>query len=64
MSTNNLPAEWRLDIEDDDIAFEYDEQLNLVYNPRLSNLIDQFELDDQFVRKIVSVFIKDNEGKQ
>ena len=63
VSTNNLPAEWRLDIEDDDIALEYEDQLNLVYNPRPSNLIDRFEADGQFVRSVVSVFIKDNDRK-
>ena len=63
MSTNNLPAEWRLDIEDDDIALEYDDQLNLVYSPRPSNLIDLFEADGQFVRRVVPVFIEDNDSK-
>ena len=63
MSTNNLPAEWRLDIEDDDIAFEYDDQLKLVYNPRPSNLIERFEAGGQFVRRVVPVFIKDNDSK-
>ena len=62
MSTNNLPAEWRLDIEDDDIALEYDDQLNLVYSPRPSNLIDLFEADGQFVRNVVPVFIKDSDS--
>ena len=63
MSTNNLPAEWRLDIEDDDIALEYDDQLNLVYSPRPSNLIDLFEAGGQFVRRVVPVFIEDNDSK-
>ena len=63
MSTNNLPAEWRLDIEDDDIALEYDDQLNLVYNPRPSSVIDRFEADGQFVRSVVPVFIEDNDSK-
>ena len=63
MSTNNLPAEWRLDIEDDDIALEYDDQLNLMYTPRPSNVIDRFEADGQFVRSVVPVFIEDNDSK-
>ena len=63
VSTNNLPAEWRLDIEDDDIALEYEDQLNLVYNPLPSNLIDRFEAGGQFVRSVVSVFIKDDDRK-
>ena len=63
MSINNLPAEWRLDIVDDAIALEYDDQLNLVYSPRPSNVIDQFEADGQFVRSVVPVFIEDNDSK-
>ena len=63
MSTDSLPAEWRLDIEDDDIALEYDDQLSLVYYPRPSNLIDRFEADGQFVRRVVLVFIEDNDSK-
>ena len=63
VSTSNLPAEWRLDIKYDDIALEHDDQLNLVYNPRPSNLIDRFEADGQFVRRIVPVFIEDIDSK-
>jgi len=62
VSTSNLPAQWILDIEDDEIALEYDDQLNLVYNPRPSILIDRFESDGQFVRSVVQVFIKDNDS--
>lgn len=64
VSTNNLPAEWRLDIEDDDIALEYEDQLNLVYNPRPSSVIDRFEVAGQFVRSVVQVFIEDNDSKK
>jgi len=64
VSTNSLPAEWRLDIEDDDIALEYDDQLNLIYNPLPSNLIDRFEAGGQFVRRVVLVSIEDNDSKQ
>ena len=63
VSTNNIPAEWRLDIQDDDIALEYDDQLNLTYSPRPSNVIDRFEADGQFVRSTVAVYIEDNDGK-
>ena len=63
VSTNNLPAEFRLDIEDDDIALEFNDQLRLVYLPRPSNLIDRFERDGQFIRSSVSVFIEDNDSK-
>ena len=62
-STNNLPAEWRLDIQDDDITLEYDDQLNLTYSPRPLNVIDWFEADGQFVRSTVAVYIEDNDGK-
>ena len=63
VSTNNLPAEWRLDIEDDDVALEFTDQLNLVYRPRPSNLIDRFEAGGQFVRSNVPVYIADNDCK-
>ena len=51
------------DIEDDDIALEYDDQLDLVYFPRPSNLISRFEADNQFVRTNVPVHIQDNDSK-
>ena len=63
ISTNNLPAEWRLDVEDDDTALEYDDKLNLVYSPRPSNVIDRFEAENQFVRYNASVHIDDNDSK-
>lgn len=68
LSTNARPTEeqaleWRLDIEDDDLALEYAEQLNLVYSPRISDLIDRFEAGGQFIRHTVPVFIMDNDSK-
>ena len=63
MSTNELPAEWQLDIEDDDIALEHGDQFNLVYTPRPSNIVDLFEADGQFVRSVISVSIEDNDRK-
>ena len=63
ISTNNLPAEWQLDIEDNDIALEFEDQLNLVYYPRPFNIITRFEADKQFVRNITSVYIEDNDRK-
>ena len=61
--TNTLPAEWLLNIEDDDIALEYDDQLILVYSPHPSTMIDRFEESNQFVRYNTSVHIVDNESK-
>ena len=63
VSTNNLPTQWRLDIEDDDIALEYDDRLNLVYSPRPSWLISRFEANNQFVRIDAPVYIQDNDSK-
>ena len=63
MSTNILPTEWQLYIKDDYIALEYDEQLNLQYSPRPSNLISRFENENQFIRSTVSVTIEDNDSK-
>jgi len=62
-STNHLPAEWQLDIEDNDISLEFEDQLNLVYYPRPFNIITRFEADKQFVRNIASVYIEDNDRK-
>ena len=63
-STNHLPAEWRLDIEDNDIALEYDDQLNLVYYPRpFSNITTRFEAGKQFIRSKTCVYIEDNDRK-
>ena len=62
-STNTLPAEWTLDIQDDDIALEYDDHLILTYSPLPFNLTDRFKADGQFVRSTAAVYIEDNDGK-
>lgn len=63
VSTNNLPAEWQVNVEDDDIALEFRDELQLVYIPRGPNLIPDFESDNQFVRSTVRIYIEDNDSK-
>lgn len=63
VSTNNLPAEWQVNVEDDDIALEFGDELELVYGPRSANLIPEFERDNQFVRSTLRIYIEDNDSK-
>lgn len=63
VSTNNLPAEWQVNIEDDDIALEFGDELELVFTPRSASLIPEFERNNQFVRSTLRIYIEDNDSK-
>ena len=51
---------------DDDITLEYDDRINLVFtlSPLLSNFLVLFEAQNEYLRDIATVIIRDNDGRR
>ena len=47
----------------DDIALEYDDRVNLMFNAKYEEFVEELEKSGEFLRDTVEVKIIDNDGK-
>ena len=58
----NAPASQIFLALNDDITLEYDDTVELVYEPKIQSLVAQFFDQNEFIRQTVVVHIIDNDG--